>query len=797
MPMKLLIITNLYPNAAEPRRGLFNRQQVAELAKRCSVTVVAPVPWMPGPLRRLTSHAPAAAIPSRERIDGIEVHHPRHLVIPWLTRPFNWLLLWWGLRPTVQRLHRQHRFDRMLATWAYPDVVAASRLAAALGIPLVAKLHGSDINELAGGPWRRRLIAAALRSAARVIAVSSSLKAKTEALGVPAHRIEVIPNGVDADVFAPRDRAECRRRLGLPVDEPFVLFIGNLVPVKGLDDLLEAMWRCRAQEAAKPFRLVLIGDGPLRAEIQRRADSVGLRGRVVLAGAKPHEEIPVWLGACDALCLPSINEGCPNVVIEALASGRPVIGTRTGGIPDLVRDGDTGVLVPVRDPDALASGLLKALRTPWDAERIHRSASGRGWGANADDLFRVLQTAGTELTVLHVLRYSIPNMSGYTVRSQALIEGQRAFGVRPVVVTSTRHEAATDRETLNGVPYYRCRQSANPLGRVPVVGELAAMAQLRRRIISIGRAEGADVIHAHSPAMCGLPGLLAARRLRRPFIYEVRALWEDAAVDQDKTTEGSLKYRLSRLLETFVLRRADRIVVICDGLKQELVRRGLPAEKIAITPNGVDTAQFQPLAGKDQGILDRYALGGSKVIGFIGSFFQFEGLESLLRAVPLMLRRDPQIKVLIVGTGEQEAALRALAQAAHLNGSVIFTGRVPHHEVPAYYSVMDALVYPRLSRRITELVTPLKPLEAMAFGRPVVASDVGGLRELVSHGKTGLLFKAEDLEALAATCVQAVTDRALAATLARQGRAYVEQEREWRAICRRAADLYRTMGVSR
>jgi PEP-CTERM/exosortase A-associated glycosyltransferase len=264
-------------------------------------------------------------------------------------------------------------------------------------------------------------------------------------------------------------------------------------------------------------------------------------------------------------------------------------------------------------------------------------------------------------------------------------------------------------------------------------------------------------------------------------------------VDQEKTREGSVAYRLARALETFVLRRADRIVVICEGLRRELAGRGLPPERIVVSPNGVDPAVFTPRDGKDPALLAQYRLEGRKVIGFIGSFFQFEGLECLLRAVPHLRRLDPAIHVVIVGGGDRERALRHEAQAAGLDGAVVFTGRVPHEQVAAYYSIMDALVYPRLSRRITELVTPLKPLEAMALQRPVIASDVGGLKELVRDGETGLLFKADDPEALARACARLVQDPALAQRLAAQGRAFVERERSWHAICARNVALYREM----
>ena len=411
------------------------------------------------------------------------------------------------------------------------------------------------------------------------------------------------------------------------------------------------------------------------------------------------------------------------------------------------------------------------------------------------------------MRVLHVLDSSLPHLSGYTVRSQAIIECQRRAGLEPVALTSDAHDAVTDREEMHGLTYHRSRVPALPvpaalkqrvkrwLGwrNVRMLKDVRLIWRLYRDIMRLARERAVDLIHAHSPALCGAAGWLAARRLRRPFVYEVRALWEDTAVDQGKTTEQSLRYRGTRALETFVLRRADRVVVICEGLKREVVRRGLPASKIVVVPNGVDTRRFAP-RGKQREVLDRYGLNGHKVIGFVGTFFAFEGLTTLLRAAPLIRARAPHATVLIAGGGQEEAVLRREIDAQQLSSIVRLIGRVPHEDVEGLYSIMDVLVYPRVSSRITEMVTPLKPLEAMAMGNVVVASDVGGLRELVRHDATGLLFRAGDPEGLAAACLRALDDEALAARLGRQARAYVDAERRWERFCDRYVQLYAEMG---
>ena len=456
--MKLLIVTNLFPNSVQLQRGLFNAQQAAQLAKTHEVRVVAPVRWVP---RWLAPWAPLARVPVREEVYGLSVEHPRYLAVPLLSRPLNALLFYWGIRGVVRRLARRERFDHMMATWAYPDVVAASWVARECGLPLVAKLHGSDVHVYSRGPLRRRMIVRALRSARRIIAVSDAIRGELARWGIPQSRIVVLPNGVDVNLFSLRDRATCRKLLGLPNTAPLIVFIGNLVAVKGVSHLLEALRMCRARPGlpaagsgsvvaaraggVRPT-LAIVGDGAEGMALRREAAALGLTDVVRFAGARSHEEIPLWLNAADVLCLPSVSEGCPNVVVEALACGTPVVASRVGGIPELVQDGVHGILVNPQDAASLAQGLKHALQHTWDRERLRASVAGQGWAENAARLSAVLEASAPApeqaLTVLHVLRYSIPNLSGYTVRSQALIEGQARLGVRPVVITSVRHDAA-------------------------------------------------------------------------------------------------------------------------------------------------------------------------------------------------------------------------------------------------------------------------------------------------------------------------------------------------------------------
>jgi PEP-CTERM/exosortase A-associated glycosyltransferase len=293
------------------------------------------------------------------------------------------------------------------------------------------------------------------------------------------------------------------------------------------------------------------------------------------------------------------------------------------------------------------------------------------------------------------------------------------------------------------------------------------------------------IIHAHSPVLNAIPTLRVGKELGVPVVYEVRAFWEDAAVDHGTTTEGSLRYRVSQSMETYALRRAAHVFTICEGLRSDILARGIPAGKVTVIPNAVDIEKFEPSAAPDESLKAQLGLAGATLLGFIGSFYAYEGLDLLLAALPQLLQRRSDVRVLLVGGGPQETALRQLVERLGVADKVVFTGRVPHSDVGRYYDLIDVLCYPRHSMRLTELVTPLKPLEAMAQGRLLVASDVGGHRELIRDGETGVLFKSGSEAALASAVLGLLDQRDRWSALRTAGRRFVESERNWaRSVAR-------------
>jgi PEP-CTERM/exosortase A-associated glycosyltransferase len=394
--------------------------------------------------------------------------------------------------------------------------------------------------------------------------------------------------------------------------------------------------------------------------------------------------------------------------------------------------------------------------------------------------------------VLHVLDHSIPLHSGYTFRTLALLREQRRMGWETFHVTSPKHTAPSGpEETVDGWHFYR---TPAPSGsRLPGLAEWALMKQTQNRLLEVARAVRPQVIHAHSPVLNAIPALRVGRELGVPVVYEVRAFWEDAAVDHGTSTEGGVRYRLTRGLETHALRRVDHVFTICEGLRGDIVARGIPAAKVTVIPNAVDIDDFEPGGAPDAELAARLGLNGATVLGFIGSFYAYEGLDLLLAALPELLRRRPEVRVLLVGGGPQDAALKAQAAALGIAEKVVFTGRVPHAEVQRYYDLVDVLVYARHSMRLTELVTPLKPLEAMAQGRLLVASDVGGHQELIRDGETGQLFRAGSTESLVNAVVSLLDRRGDWPRIRANGRRFVETERHWGASAARYRAPYEAL----
>ena len=395
------------------------------------------------------------------------------------------------------------------------------------------------------------------------------------------------------------------------------------------------------------------------------------------------------------------------------------------------------------------------------------------------------------MRILHLLNHSLPVQDGYVQRTMGILRAQRSFGWSTVQVTSPKQQKEKNFvDSIDGWAFYRTSQSPAIVQRLPIIGQLASVYTMVRRLRSVIREQQPDIIHVHSPVLNAISALVASNKFRIPVVYEVRAFWEDAAVCQGTASELGLRYRLTRNLETFVFKRVNAIAAISEGLRSDIVDRGIPAEKVFLIPNGIETDEASSPVRPE--ILGRPE---APVLGYIGSLVPYEGLDLLLESLPHVLKRFPKMRVILVGGGPEGDRLKALAQSLNVEGSVEFVGPVKHEEVFQFYGAIDLLIYPRRSSRLTELVTPLKPLEAMAQGLPVLASDVGGHKELIDINQTGFLFRAGDMNDLVTRIIELLSDPSALRLVGVTARERVCRTRTWHAIVARYHDVYtRAMG---
>ena len=390
--MRVLVLSTVFPNALQPTFGVFVAERIRRVARHCDVSVVAPVPWFPG---NNLIRPQWAGVPAMEEAEGFRVYHPRILCAPRYAKWLDGALYAASLFPVLARLRRPFPFDLIDAHFAYPDGLAAALLGAVFRVPVVITLRGSLVR-LRHHPLHRPQIRWALRRATRVLAVSESLKQVAEELGVPAGHIRVIPNGVDAGRFVPRERAEARRALGLPQDRTIIISVGGLNEGKGHHHVV-ALLPELARRHPDLLYVIVGGERPgdsSRPLIESLAARHDVSHRVRLVGARPHDEVPLWLAAADLFCLATRSEGWANVLLESLACGTPVVSTRVGGNAEIVTHEGLGILVPAADDGALAAALLEGLGRRWDRQLLVAHARAHSWDSAVrgvlDEFDRVL-----------------------------------------------------------------------------------------------------------------------------------------------------------------------------------------------------------------------------------------------------------------------------------------------------------------------------------------------------------------------------------------------------------------------
>ncbi len=384
---KILLLSNNFPNPAEPNRGIFNLQLAKELQKVADLTVASPLPWFPKWLRfksfRKWSHF--SQVPLAFDIDGVNVHSPKYLYLPKIAEPFHALMMFIRMFPWLLLRRRKIGFDIIIVHWLYPDGVCASWYSRLMGVPLIMCAEGCDVNEFLAQTTKRIQILPALKAAAHIATVSNGLTQKLVDNGIPEETITTIANGVDSELFSRgnSDAMQAGRK-----KMPTILYVGRLSDEKDVMILLQAVVLLR--NSGQEFCLNIVGDGPEMESLRRFSRQNSLDDQVQFAGQVAHRDISNYLRQCDLLCLPSKREGCPNVVLEAMASGVPVVAFAVGGIPDMVSD-ITGILAEERTPENLQIALQAAIDTPWNRSDIANSVRDLTWDRVAEKKMKIVE----------------------------------------------------------------------------------------------------------------------------------------------------------------------------------------------------------------------------------------------------------------------------------------------------------------------------------------------------------------------------------------------------------------------
>ena len=490
-------------------------------------------------------------------------------------------------------------------------------------------------------------------------------------------------------------------------------------------------------------------------------------------------------------------------------------------------------------PEVLALGADLALLTGRYAEAAALVAEARSAGARGRRLDAVEARAASELRVLepgwrprlapaarrdpvrgrvlHLVTNSLPHrQAGYTVRSQSIGHAQRDVGLDPHFATQAgfpgQAARARGRDDVDGIPYHRLAPTLDrTAGPVTIV---EGTAQAAVRLVEQLRPA---VLHPATNFLNAQAALALRDAFGIPVVYEVRGFLEetwasrqaahatgvapaevDGGTDVPDAAADADRYRGARAAETACMLAADAVVTLSETMRRDIVERGCPPDRVVVVPNAVDVERFSP-APRDGALAGRLGIrSGETVLGYVSSFIAYEGIRFLIEATAILRARNHRVRLLLVGDGEERAALEACARDLGLleTGVVIFTGRVPHSAVLGHYGLIDVFVVPRTADRVSQLVTPLKPYEAMALERALVVSDVAALREIVVPGETGLVFPAEDARDLADTVEPLLDDPERRGALGRQARAWVAAHRTWRQNGERYLDLYRRLGVA-
>ena len=795
--MLIAVVTPLFPVPDQPYRGWPIYKTVEALSSLADIHVVCPSAAYPGS-------------PKRDRRSQDARNHQVDLpstffeypAVPWLSRPWNGGVCARSLYPHLARL----RPDLVLNYWLYPEGYAALRVARSLGIPVIVSSRGSDLRRIPGSLIRRR-VAQTVREADHVLTVSEDLRQHAIRLGAAPERCTTILNGTEPRIFYWRDQQEARRELQAGRDEEIILYVGRFSKAKGLIELVKAFARLAAERPR--LRLVCLGSGPLRDEMLACAAASGVADRLHLPGDQSRLDVARWLNATDLLCLPSYSEGCPNVVIEAITCGCPVVASEVGGVPE-VANPQCSILVPPQDVDRLAGGLREALSRTWDRPAISAGFA-RLWKDVAAKTFEICrQVAGPGAAPI-----AKPSAKPAVFRS------------RPVRITVVTPYFPTSAGSYRGHSTFHTLRYLREKADVEVICPLSTYP---REWLAFRKGEKQagyinpefHTAYVHYPAVSGITRpingvvcayrMLPALRASRPDLVLNYWLYPEgfAAVLTGHligvpVIVGSIGSDLRRITDPVTpwyvrrtLENADGVITVSGDLCRMAIARGAQAEKVAPILNGCDRSVFHPA---DRAAARReLGYSGGELILYTGSFLKTKGLGELLVAFAALTKSRPDVRLALIGSGTYKEAIERFTAHEGLRERVLMPGLQDSTGVARWMQAADVFCLPSYSEGCPNVV-----IEALATGLPVVGSDVGGIPELVRDGSNGILVPVRDAASLCQALDAALFRKWDSASIAASfGRSWEDVGEETYAFCcrilesvRRASGEHWDMGAPR
>jgi glycosyltransferase involved in cell wall biosynthesis len=775
--MLIAVVTPLFPTASEPYRGWPIFKTVERLLNHADVRVICPNAAYPVAREKHSSARFDVGLPDPETaVRAVYFEYP---AIPLATRPWNAGVCARHLYPHLARL----RPDLVLNYWLHPEGTAALRVARSLGIPAILAARGSDLSRI---PDRLtgRAISKTLRGADFVLTVSREMREHAIRLGVSPEKSAAILNGCDTAIFHYRDRDEARHELKLPGDSRIVLYVGRFAWAKGLIELLHAFAPLAA--SSPNYRLACAGSGPLRGEMERVARSLGIHDRLLLPGDQNRRQVAAWMAASDVFCLPSYSEGCPNVVIEAVNSGCPVVASNVGGTSEVVNS-DCSILVPPADTISLAAALRDAFSRNWDRHKI-ASMYLRSWETVARETYEKCEQVLKPVTKIkprafrsRALRITL--VTSYFPTSKDTYKGHSAFrtfqhlcnlaDVKAIVPLPAYPSArALFQKTERLDPDYRPAGIETTYFRYPAIRLLTRPVTgfyCLRRLLPLLRATCPDVILNYWLYPDGFAAVGAGRILGIPAI--VGPIGSDLCRITDPFTLHNVKRTLAR---------ASGVITVSEDLRKRAIAMGARPEDVTTVLNGCDGSIFYPGNREDARREAGFSESGRLVL-FVGALLKTKGLAELLEAYVGLLRTEPDVWLAVIGDGDYRPAFERAAAAGGVRERILMLGRLPSERVGTWMRAADVFCLPSYSEGCPNVV-----LESLSCGCPIVATSVGGIPEICDD-RSSLLVPARDAKSL---CVALETS--LAKPWDRNSIGY-SFHRSWEKVARETYEVCRSV----